>query len=124
VSSRLERMLKRELLTHPQATTFFLSITFPNFLSREIRKRHTLTLPPSSVSLHPRLADRFIAGSVGDGWLRIHDFETGDEKETLKGHHGPAHAVSYSPDGELAASGSEDGEFDELRMTTTKGLSN
>lgn len=87
----------------------FAFFSLPGF-SREVLKRHTLALAPSSVSLHPRLADRFIAGSVGDGWVRIHDFESGEVKDTLKGHHGPAHAVSYSPDGELAASGSEDGE--------------
>jgi serine-threonine kinase receptor-associated protein len=78
-------------------------------LRRELRKEHTLAQAPSCVSLHPSLADRFVAGAINDGWVRIHDFETGQEKELHKGHHGPAHAVSYSPDGELAASGSEDG---------------
>ena len=42
--------------------------------------------------------------------MRIFDYETGEQRELHKGHHGPAHIVSYSPDGQLAASGSEDGE--------------
>lgn len=75
-----------------------------------MRKQHALAQAPSSASLHPTTADRFITGATADGWVRIYDYETGAERETHKGHHGPAHAVSYSPDGELAASGSEDGE--------------
>lgn len=39
----------------------------------------------------------------------MHDAATGVELEVGKGHHGPVHAVMYSPDGELYASGSEDG---------------
>lgn len=77
--------------------------------TRQLRAHHTLSIPVSSASLHPTLADRFVAGSSGDGWVRIFDFATGQERELHKGHHGPAHVVSYSPDGELAASGSEDG---------------
>lgn len=65
--------------------------------------------PPSSASLHPGKANTFITGSTSDGWVRIYDYATGQEKELHKGHHGPAHILSYSPDGELAASGSEDG---------------
>lgn len=37
------------------------------------------------------------------------DFLTGNEIESFKGHFGPVHTVSFSPDGELYASGSEDG---------------
>ncbi|PWN47628.1 WD40 repeat-like protein [Violaceomyces palustris] len=77
--------------------------------SRQVKKKHTLPQAPSSASIHPTLADRLITGSVNDGWVRIYDLETGKERELHKGHHGPAHCVSYSPDGELAASGSEDG---------------
>lgn len=77
--------------------------------NKELIKEHTLAQAPSSASLHPSLADRFVAGATSDGWVRIYDFESGQERELHKGHHGPAHAVSYSPDGELAASGSEDG---------------
>ena len=68
---------------------------------------HSLTLPyaPSSASIHPILQDRFVTGSTTDEWVRIHDV-AGEEREVLKGHHGPVHCVEYSPDGEMFASGS------------------
>jgi len=62
----------------------------------------------SSVSLH-RDHKRFVAGGSNDLWVRIYDFESGKELEVYKGHHGPIHTVSYSPDGEIYATGSEDG---------------
>jgi len=72
---------------------------------------HNLTLPhqPSSASLHPTTGDRFVAGSVSDPWVRVYGLVDGNEMELYKGHHGPVHAVMYSPDGEMYASGSEDG---------------
>lgn len=94
-----------ELLTITSGKKVF----FIDAHKRELRKEHTLAHAPSSASLHPSLADRFVAGATSDGWVRIYDFESGQERETHKGHHGPAHAVNYSPDGELVASGSEDG---------------
>lgn len=71
---------------------------------------HRLTLPyaPSSASIHPILQDRFVTGSLGDEWVRVHDL-SGEERDVLKGHHGPVHCVEFSPDGEMFASGSEDG---------------
>lgn len=68
---------------------------------------HSLTLPyaPSSASIHPILQDRFVTGSLSDEWVRVHDV-TGEERDVLKGHHGPVHCVEFSPDGEMFASGS------------------
>lgn len=71
---------------------------------------HSLTLPyaPSSVSIHPIHQDRFVTGSTVDEWVRVHGID-GSERDVLKGHHGPVHCVEFSPDGEMFASGSEDG---------------
>jgi len=71
---------------------------------------HSLNLPyaPSSASIHPIWKDRFVTGSTSDEWVRIHGIN-GEEWDVLKGHHGPVHCVEYSPDGEVYASGSEDG---------------
>lgn len=38
----------------------------------------------------------------------------GEEREVLKGHHGPVHCVEFSPDGEMYASGS--GEWTRRRV--------
>ncbi|CAH3043152.1 unnamed protein product [Porites lobata] len=60
-----------------------------------------------SASLHPSKSC-FVAG--GDDFkLYKFDYEDGKELESYKGHFGPVHCVRYSPDGELYASGSEDG---------------
>ncbi|KAI9311638.1 WD40-repeat-containing domain protein [Dichotomocladium elegans] len=62
----------------------------------------------SCLSVHPK-GETFVYGSDSDPWLRICDAMSGTELDTRKGHHGPIHSVSYSPDGELYATGSEDG---------------
>lgn len=49
----------------------------------------------------------------------MYDLDSGEEREVYKGHHGPALCASYSPDGEVYASGSEDGES--LSLLTSAG---
>jgi len=51
---------------------------------------------------------RFVTGGQ-DFYLHVFDFATGAELDVFKGHHGPVHSVQFSPDGEVYASGSEDG---------------
>ncbi|EEH21630.2 hypothetical protein PABG_03846 [Paracoccidioides brasiliensis Pb03] len=52
---------------------------------------------------------RFVTGSMGDTWARVYDLESDEELEVQKGHHGPIWSVSYSPDGKVYGTGSEDG---------------
>lgn len=58
-------------------------------------------------SLHPS-GKKFVAGG-SDLWVRVFDFETGEELECHRGHHGPVRCLRYAPDGNSYATGSEDG---------------
>lgn len=82
---------------------------FVDLGTHEVVRRHTLPITPSSISLQPTTADTFVAGCTADEWVRMYNYADGSERDLYKGHHGPVHCVSYSPDGEVAASGSEDG---------------
>merc|ERR1712226_338873 len=58
----------------------------------------------------------FVCGGE-DLKLYKYNYETGEEIESFKGLFGPVHCVRFSPDGELYASGSEDGT---LRLWQTE----
>lgn len=72
----------------------------------------------SSASLHP---DKHIFVCGGEDFkMYKFDYITGNEIESFKGHFGPVHAVKFSPDGELYASGSEDGTLRLWQTTVGK----
>ncbi|KAL2024264.1 hypothetical protein VTK56DRAFT_9420 [Thermocarpiscus australiensis] len=52
---------------------------------------------------------KFVVGEEPGTWARVYDWEDGKELDVHKGHHGPIWSIAFSPDGNLYATGSEDG---------------
>jgi serine-threonine kinase receptor-associated protein len=79
---------------------------------------YTIPSPVNSASLHP---DKTIFVAGGDD-LKVYkyDYQSGIEIESFKGHFGPVHCLKFSPDGELYASGSEDGTLRLWQTTVGK----
>lgn len=90
-----------------------LLVTYSNRLAiynaqslEEIRSQEMPTVF-NSASMHPK--KNYIVAGGEDFKLYKLDYDTFDEIDSHKGHFGPVHIVRFSPDGELYASGSEDG---------------
>nr|CAD7266629.1 unnamed protein product [Timema shepardi] len=86
--------------------------------SLEKIREFTVPTQVNSASLHP---DKTIFVCGGED-LKMYkfDYTTGTEIESFKGHFGPIHCVRFSPDGELYASGSEDGTLRLWQTTVGK----
>lgn len=90
-------------------------VTFMNSFTLEKTKEVKVPCAVYSASL---LKENkiFVCGGE-DLKLYKYNYDTGEEIESFKGHFGPVHCVRFSPDGELYASGSEDGT---LRLWQTE----
>ncbi|KAG8461700.1 hypothetical protein KFE25_001318 [Diacronema lutheri] len=72
-------------------------------------KRHALPAMcgVNSAALSPD-GKTFVAGGA-NFWVYLHDFESGQELQCSKGHHGPVYCVRFAPSGEMYTSGGDDG---------------
>ncbi|KAK7564896.1 WD40-repeat-containing domain protein [Phyllosticta citricarpa] len=94
-------------------TAYFFDARQPARLIKSIKTDYDL----ASVALHSGQG-KFVAGSSGDTWVRVFDFESEQCLEVGKGHHGPVWTTMFSPDGKLYATGSEDGTIKLWKFTT------
>ncbi|KAJ6660004.1 hypothetical protein lerEdw1_018202 [Lerista edwardsae] len=98
--------------------TYGRTIAFHSAETLEQIKSFEAPATINSASLHPE-KECLVAGGE-DFKLYKYDYNTGEELESYKGHFGPIHCVRFSPDGELYASGSEDGTLRLWQTTVGK----
>ena len=85
-------------------SAYFFSGTNPGQLIKQVKTPHEI----ASVALNA--AERkFVVGGSVDTWVRVYSFDEERELDLHKGHHGPIWSTSFSPDGKVYATGSEDG---------------
>ncbi|KAI5817714.1 WD40-repeat-containing domain protein [Pyronema omphalodes] len=84
------------------------SVYFFDAQSQRLIKNITTSYEVSSVALHQQTR-KFVIGSASDTWVRVYNYDTEQELEVHKGHHGPVWSISFTPDGKAYATGSEDG---------------
>ena len=85
-------------------SAYFFSGINPGQLIKQVKTPHEV----ASVALNA--AERkFIVGGSADTWVRVYTFDEERELDLHKGHHGPIWSTSFSPNGKLYATGSEDG---------------
>ncbi|XP_040573071.1 serine-threonine kinase receptor-associated protein [Lepeophtheirus salmonis] len=83
------------------------NVSFYDIQKMEIVKKVTTPTVVYSASYLPQ-KNTFVAAGE-DFIIYKYNYETGEEQDNFKGHFGPVHCIRFSPDGELYASGSEDG---------------
>ncbi|KAK3330714.1 WD40-repeat-containing domain protein [Apodospora peruviana] len=71
-------------------------------------KRITLSHGIASVALDVK-GRKIVVGEEPGTWARVYDWDNAKELDVHKGHHGPIWSIAFSPDGNLYATGSEDG---------------
>jgi len=76
--------------------------------ARTLLKTVDLPYEVASVALHPKQR-KFVTGGTKDTWAKVYNYDTEQEIDVHKGHHGPIWSTAFSPDGKLYATGSEDG---------------
>lgn len=96
-------------------SVYFFDSMQPAALIKSVKTPYEI----ASVAVHGAQR-KFVTGgsSQNDTWVRVWDFDEEKELEMGKGHHGPIWSVSFSPDGKLYATGSEDGTIKLWKFTT------